>query len=104
MLNGETLPCPTDCPEEVFELMQECWKSNPEDRISVVDLNKRLKEIYSKLFGEMDDTKPAPPRDVPGYLDPLANEVQDVPGYLDPVTSEVGEVPGYCLDPLPSEV
>jgi len=30
--NGERLPQPVNCPDELYQLMMKCWKENPEER------------------------------------------------------------------------
>jgi hypothetical protein len=58
--------------------MEECWKTNPKERISLVKLNKEPKGIQAHLFGRAEaevkpELKPTP-RDVPGYFDPIGSE------------------------------
>lgn len=42
---NERLPCPRDCPCEVYLLMEQCWDFNPEQRPSFSSLAESLKDI-----------------------------------------------------------
>ena len=40
---GERLPLPPDCPLSLFNLMNQCWKYDPEDRPSFCDIEMQLR-------------------------------------------------------------
>uniref|UniRef100_A0A8C1WGB8 Tyrosine-protein kinase n=1 Tax=Cyprinus carpio TaxID=7962 RepID=A0A8C1WGB8_CYPCA len=42
---NERLPCPRDCPREVYLLMEQCWDFNPGQRPSFSSLAESLKDI-----------------------------------------------------------
>uniref|UniRef100_A0A673GXM1 Tyrosine-protein kinase n=1 Tax=Sinocyclocheilus rhinocerous TaxID=307959 RepID=A0A673GXM1_9TELE len=42
---NERLPCPRDCPREVYLLMEQCWDFNPGQRPSFNSLAESLKDI-----------------------------------------------------------
>jgi hypothetical protein len=44
VLAGNRLPKVSQCPDELYELMQSCWKDNPRDR-------PNFKEILDNLVG-----------------------------------------------------
>ncbi|KAK1153998.1 non-receptor tyrosine-protein kinase TYK2-like [Acipenser oxyrinchus oxyrinchus] len=42
------LPCPKDCPHEVYLLMERCWESDPARRPAFTDLISSVKEIAKR--------------------------------------------------------
>lgn len=42
---GCTLERTTGCPEDVFSLMQDCWKTEPKNRPKFSDLVKKFKYV-----------------------------------------------------------
>ena len=46
--NGFRLPCPADCPEEIYQVMQSCWHENPEQRPSFSELAAKIEELITK--------------------------------------------------------
>lgn len=40
---GERLPLPSDCSLSLFNLMNRCWKYDPEDRPSFCDIEMQLR-------------------------------------------------------------
>lgn len=47
VVEGYRLSKPKDCPDEVYELMKQCWDKNPENRISFEALVGKLSELIS---------------------------------------------------------
>ncbi|CAL8243222.1 unnamed protein product [Lota lota] len=43
---GYRMPAPSDCPPEVYKLMQSCWRTEPRTRPSFRKLKEELAEIY----------------------------------------------------------
>ena len=54
MTSGERLDQPENCPEEVFELMQSCWKLDPDDRPSFQELADSIQSCINGLCQESD--------------------------------------------------
>ena len=49
-VSGEkVLRCPSDCPSEIYDLMVDCWATNPEDRPTAADLHRALKNWSPQL-------------------------------------------------------
>jgi serine/threonine protein kinase len=46
ILQGIMLIPPEDCPAFICELMRECWRTEPKDRIGFQDICSRLQQIY----------------------------------------------------------
>ena len=42
MKDGNVMQKPDDCPDRLYELMNECWSRNPDHRPSFLDLCERL--------------------------------------------------------------
>jgi len=52
---GYRMPCPNNCPEQVYELMLECWKYAEADRPTmsdIVDYFKDLRAFYPVSGGD----------------------------------------------------
>lgn len=45
---GERLPKPEDCPQDVYNVMSQCWAQKPEDRPTFVALREFLLEVGGK--------------------------------------------------------
>jgi len=54
---GERLPRPSDCPEEIYAIMQSCWRSVPKDRPSMSDVQTRLQELFAEAMLEASKTE-----------------------------------------------
>jgi len=48
VLDGERLEQPDNCPEPVYAMMQDCWKSAPKDRPSMTQLQTALQEAFAE--------------------------------------------------------
>jgi serine/threonine protein kinase len=59
VLDGEKHPKPHYCPQEIYEVMLDCWKEEADQRPSFKDVLQRMKEIGKKLFPA--DPAAAPP-------------------------------------------
>uniref|UniRef100_A0A8D9E3Q1 receptor protein-tyrosine kinase n=1 Tax=Cacopsylla melanoneura TaxID=428564 RepID=A0A8D9E3Q1_9HEMI len=46
--NGHRMECPSNCPEEVYEIMQACWKSDPTERPQFSDLVSKLDNMLER--------------------------------------------------------
>ncbi|KAH7699128.1 Tyrosine-protein kinase F09A5.2 in chromosome X [Aphelenchoides avenae] len=64
---GDRPPKPDNCPEEIYALMQRCWRMNPSQRPTIADLMKDLERIidasaaafgYVELCASHDDIRP----------------------------------------------
>jgi hypothetical protein len=45
---GERLPRPEDCPQDIYNVMVQCWAHKPEDRPTFVALRDFLLEVRSR--------------------------------------------------------
>ena len=45
---GYRMECPRGCPDEVYQIMKECWEYEPEDRPAFQAVGDRLKKIHKK--------------------------------------------------------
>lgn len=44
--HGYRMPCPTGCPQALYEIMLECWHKDPMKRPCFETLNWKLEEFY----------------------------------------------------------
>lgn len=49
---GERLPRPEDCPQDVYNVMLQCWAHKPEDRPTFVALRDFLVEVGEEGRGQ----------------------------------------------------
>lgn len=49
---GERLPRPEDCPQDVYNVMLQCWAHKPEDRPTFVALRDFLVEVGEQEGGQ----------------------------------------------------
>lgn len=42
VLDGEILPCPKECPKEIYDIMQGCWNPEASDRPRFTDVHERI--------------------------------------------------------------
>lgn len=45
---GERLPRPEDCPQDIYNVMVQCWAHKPEDRPTFVALRDFLLEVRGR--------------------------------------------------------
>lgn len=46
---GERLPKPEDCPQDIYNVMLQCWAQKPDDRPTFVALREFLLEVHTSL-------------------------------------------------------
>ena len=56
VLAGERLPRPDKCPDQVHEIMQNCWKSAPRDRPAMAEIQTNLHEAFAQEI--LESSKP----------------------------------------------
>ena len=55
LVEGERLGCPVRCPADIYELVQTCWRENPQVRPTFAEIHQKLQLvsltsfIYTKL-------------------------------------------------------
>uniref|UniRef100_A0A0D9S7X2 Tyrosine-protein kinase n=1 Tax=Chlorocebus sabaeus TaxID=60711 RepID=A0A0D9S7X2_CHLSB len=49
---GYRMPCPENCPEELYQLMRLCWKERPEDRPTFDYLRSVLEDFFTATEGQ----------------------------------------------------
>eukprot|EP00118_Oscarella_pearsei_P022000 m.250932 g.250932 ORF g.250932 m.250932 type:complete len:1025 (+) comp40327_c0_seq17:205-3279(+) len=54
--DGERLPLPTDCPPELYRLMNDCWSYEPSKRPSFADVKRRIGVMLDNAK-KQDDTE-----------------------------------------------
>ena len=54
--DGGRLPPPPGCPEDVFELMMECWNEEPDQRPQFTDIVQKMKRIRAVADAGDEDT------------------------------------------------
>ncbi|XP_011141324.1 tyrosine-protein kinase transmembrane receptor Ror [Harpegnathos saltator] len=89
---GTVLIPPDECPPIVCQIMRDCWKSKPQDRIKFPDILERLEKAQSKLIQQ--GTLPRPPQ---GPVTIRTPDVLDPDGYLLPAPA----IPHEYLQTLP---
>jgi len=55
ILEGQRLPQPKNCPDEVYTLMKECWSENPSSRPSFSEILSRLWKIKENITGVKEE-------------------------------------------------
>src|SRR5690606_16467255 len=52
VLKGYRMPCPENCPNEIYVLMEQCWLSDPIDRpyFKASSQLMKLSYIYCRIF------------------------------------------------------
>ncbi|XP_011494651.1 PREDICTED: tyrosine-protein kinase transmembrane receptor Ror-like [Ceratosolen solmsi marchali] len=92
ILEGIMLIPPEDCPPYVCQIMRDCWKTEPRDRLRFVDILEKLEKAQEKptQIGSL----PRPPQ---GPVTIRAPDVLDPDGYLLPSPAALHEY----LQPLP---
>ena len=46
------MPCPMGCPDQLYEIMRECWREDPESRPTFETLQWRLEEFFTEADGQ----------------------------------------------------
>lgn len=57
---GERLPRPEDCPQDIYNVMLQCWAHKPEDRPTFVALRDFLVEVGVQGGGTGAPAPPSP--------------------------------------------
>lgn len=94
ILQGTMLIPPDECPSVVCQIMRECWKTEPRDRIKFPDILERLEKAQCKLIIRQN-TLPRPPQ---GPVTVCTPDVLDPDGYLLPAPA----IPREYLQTLPN--
>lgn len=59
LVGGYRMDCPTNCPEDVYDIMCSCWLKNPDDRPTFKELHQnieKLMQIQSEtVYVELED-------------------------------------------------
>ncbi|CAK9820474.1 Tyrosine-protein kinase transmembrane receptor Ror [Anthophora plagiata] len=93
IFQGIMLIPPEGCPPFVCQLMRECWKTDPKDRITFPEILERLEKAKGKSMQQ--DTLPRPPQ---GPVTIRTPDVLDPDGYLLPAPAK----PHEYLQTLPA--
>ena len=48
VLQGERLPRPDNCSQQLYAIMQDCWKTSSRDRPSMLELQTALQEVFTE--------------------------------------------------------
>ncbi|KAJ7423307.1 hypothetical protein WISP_34368 [Willisornis vidua] len=52
---GKRMDCPTDCPAEMFALMQQCWTYRWEERPGFVDVENSIRSYYYSIAAKTEN-------------------------------------------------
>lgn len=58
ILRGGRLERPETCTDQVYELMQKCWRENPDDRPTFADIAKQLDASNGKIYVDFSKISP----------------------------------------------
>ncbi|EFN74157.1 BDNF/NT-3 growth factors receptor [Camponotus floridanus] len=86
ILQGIILLPPDECPSVVCQIMRDCWKVEPRERIKFPDILDRLEKAQSKLIQQ--GSLPRPPQ---GPVTVRTPDVLDPDGYLLPAPTTTRE-------------
>ncbi|OXU17605.1 hypothetical protein TSAR_008518 [Trichomalopsis sarcophagae] len=92
ILQGIMLIPPEDCPPYVCQIMRDCWKTEPRDRLRFVDILEKLEKAQDKP--SQISSLPRPPQ---GPVTIRTPDALDCDGYLLPSPAAMREY----LQPLP---
>ncbi|XP_076635602.1 muscle, skeletal receptor tyrosine protein kinase [Colletes latitarsis] len=92
IFQGIMLIPPEECPPFACQLMRECWKTDPKDRIKFADILERLEKVQGKSIQQ--ETLPRPPQ---GPVTIRTLDALDPDGYLLPAPT----IPHEYLQTLP---
>lgn len=93
ILQGTMLILPDECPPLVCQIMHDCWKIEPRERIKFPDILERLEKAQNELTRQ--GTLPRPPQ---GPVLLRTPDVLDPDGYLLPAPA----IPREYLQALPA--
>ncbi|KAL0118602.1 hypothetical protein PUN28_009344 [Cardiocondyla obscurior] len=94
ILQGTMLVPPDECPPVICEIMQDCWKVEPRERIKFPDILDRLEKVQTVELAQQG-TLPRPPQ---GPVLLRTPDVLDPDGYLLPAPA----IPREYLQTLPA--
>jgi len=89
LMEGQRMDIPVNCPDEMYEIMCNCWQHSPDDRASFADLVARLDKLLDDRSAETGE----------GYLD--LNHPEDEPNLDEPTFDDEYLDPGERLLPPP---
>ncbi|XP_011704000.1 PREDICTED: tyrosine-protein kinase transmembrane receptor Ror-like [Wasmannia auropunctata] len=96
ILQGTLLIPPDECPAVVCQIMHDCWKIEPRERIKFPDILERLEKTQNELTaGSRQGTLPRPPQ---GPVLLRTPDVLDPDGYLLPAPA----IPREYMQALPA--
>jgi len=61
ILAGHTLSQPTLCPNELYELMQQCWKKNPSERPTFEQIHTTISSMWNAVKPNIRSVSHLPP-------------------------------------------
>lgn len=93
IFQGIMLIPPEGCPPFVCQLMRDCWKTDPKDRIKFTEILEKLEKAQGKSIQQ--GTLPRPPQ---GPVTIRTPDVLDPDGYLLPAPAK----PHEYLQTLPA--
>ena len=47
VVEGDILPCPKECPKEMYEVMQGCWNLEPSERPRFSSIHQRISSLFN---------------------------------------------------------
>ncbi|XP_066597332.1 tyrosine-protein kinase transmembrane receptor Ror-like isoform X2 [Prorops nasuta] len=95
ILQGIMLIPPDECPPTVCQIMRECWKTDPRDRIKFPDVLERLEKLKEKQISQ--GSLPRPPQSL---VTIRSSDNVDDDGYLLPAPA----IPRNYIQPLPTPI
>ena len=51
---GYIMEKPENCPDAIYEIMQECWNLDPQKRPSMQEIGKRIGAMYREFYKNVD--------------------------------------------------
>lgn len=52
VLAGYRMPCPSDCPKEIYDLILKCWRERAEERPNFTSVYEELSSLERKFCNE----------------------------------------------------
>jgi len=65
ILNYERLPCPKNCPQELYDMMKKCWHDKTDDRPTFALLHRMLREYVLRITKPRGELTVKEPTDQP---------------------------------------